>query len=67
MNGDGVASYRYDDFGETGIHGDLTLKNEVCYTGGIYDRMTGEYYLNARYYSPETGRFLTEDTYRGEI
>jgi len=29
--------------------------------------MTGEYYLNARYYSPETGRFLTEDTYRGEV
>jgi len=67
MNGDGVASYRYDDFGETGIYGNLTLKNEVCYTGGIYDRLTGEYYLNARYYSPETGRFLTEDTYRGEI
>ena len=24
------------------------------------------YYLNARYYNPEDGRFLTEDTYRGE-
>lgn len=26
----------------------------------------GLYYLNARYYDPEDGRFLTEDTYRGE-
>jgi len=66
-SGNGVASYTYDDFGETEMHGNLTLKNEVCYTSGIYDRLTGEYYLNARYYSPETGRFLTEDTYRGTI
>lgn len=42
------------------------LFNEVCYTGGIYDSTTGLYYLNARYYNPEDGRFLTEDTYRGE-
>jgi len=41
-------------------------KNEVCYTGGIYDESTGLYYLNARYYDPEKGRFLTQDTYRGE-
>src|SRR5699024_8968187 len=33
---------------------------------GIYDSTTGLYYLNARYYNPEDGRFLTEDTYRGE-
>ena len=25
------------------------------------------YYLNARYYDPEDGRFMTEDSYRGEI
>ena len=37
------------------------------YTGGIYDESTGLYYLNARYYDPENGRFLTEDTYRGEV
>lgn len=38
----------------------------MSYTGGIYDHSTGLYYLNARYYNPEDGRFLTEDTYRGE-
>ena len=62
----GELSYEYDDFGETSIHGNSALKNEICYTGGIYDESTGLYYLNARYYDPENGRFLTEDTYRGE-
>ena len=63
----GELSYEYDDFGETSIHGSSVLKNEICYTGGIYDESTGLYYLNARYYDPENGRFLTEDTYRGEM
>jgi len=65
--GAGELSYTYDDFGETEIHGNSSLENEICYTGGIYDAGTGLYYLNARYYDPETGRFLTEDTYRGEL
>ena len=30
-------------------------------------RVWGLYYLNARYYNPEDGRFMTEDSYRGEI
>ena len=63
----GELSYEYDDFGETSIHGSSALKNEICYTGGIYDESTGLYYLNARYYDPENGRFLTEDIYRGEV
>lgn len=67
QSGTGELSYEYDDFGETEINGDSIFKNEVCYTGGIYDESTGLYYLNARYYNPETGRFLTEDTYRGAI
>ena len=61
------ATYRYTDFGETTINGDNKAENEVCYTGGIYDQSTGLYYLNARYYNPEDGRFVTEDSYRGEI
>lgn len=39
----------------------------MCYTGGIYDQSTWLYYLNARYYNPEEGRFMTENSYRGEI
>ena len=66
-DGSADATYRYTDFGETTINGDNKAENEVCYTGGIYDQSTGLYYLNARYYNPEDGRFVTEDTYRGEI
>jgi RHS repeat-associated protein len=66
-DGAGELSYEYDDFGETEINGNSVFQNEICYTGGIYDETTGLYYLNARYYDPENGRFLTEDTYRGEL
>ena len=66
-DGIGELSYEYDDFGETEINGNSVFQNEICYTGGIYDETTGLYYLNARYYDPENGRFLTEDTYRGEM
>ena len=65
-DGSADATYRYTDFGETTINGDNKAENEVCYTRGIYDQSTGLYYLNARYYNPEDGRFVTEDTYRGE-
>ena len=65
-DGSADATYRYTDFGETTINGDNKAENEVCYTGGIYDHSTGLYYMNARYYNPEDGRFVTEDTYRGE-
>lgn len=40
--------------------------NEIQYTGAIYDEQTGLLYLNARFYDPRTGRFITQDTYRGE-
>ena len=65
-DGSADATYQYTDFGETKINGDNKAENEVCYTSGIYDQSTGLYYLNARYYNPEDGRFVTEDTYRGE-
>ena len=66
-DGTSLVAYDYDDFGITTIIGDATFYNEVCYTGGIYDVSTGLYYLNARYYDPNNGRFITRDTYRGEV
>ena len=63
--GNAHVSYTYDVFGETTKYGDL--ENEIAYTGGIYDEVTGQYYLNARYYDPFTARFLSQDTYRGDI
>ncbi len=65
-NGASVISYEYDDYGETVALGSENFYNEICYAAGIYDSTTKLYYLNARYYSPETGNFLTQDTYRGD-
>ena len=64
---DGISqkTYSYTDYGETTEQGENDFYNEICYGGGIYDKTTGLYYLNARYYSPENGSFLTQDTYRG--
>lgn len=66
-NNNAKISYIYSDFGETEEVGDKTFYNEICYTGGIYDESTSLYYLNARYYNPEDARFITQDTYRGEV
>lgn len=65
--GAAVVSYRYTDFGETEIVGDAGFYNEICYNGAIYDKSTGLYYLNARYYNPADGRFMSRDSYRGNI
>lgn len=65
-NGIAVVSYQYSDFGETTKYQNSEFFNEVCYTGAIYDENTGLYYLNARFYTPENARFITQDTYRGE-
>ena len=43
-----------------------TVENRILYTGQQYDQETGQYYLRARYYNPVAGRFLQEDTYRGD-
>lgn len=64
-SGTSIVSYQYTDFGETSIYGDTDFYNEICYNGAIYDESTGLYYLSARYYDPEDGRFLSRDSYRG--
>ncbi|MFC3341605.1 polymorphic toxin-type HINT domain-containing protein [Paenibacillus abyssi] len=37
------------------------------YTGLGYDYTSGLNYARARYYQPELGRFISEDTYKGEL
>ena len=64
-----MVSYWYSDFGEVSeskASAYSSFENEIQYTGAIYDERTGLLYLNARFYDPSTGRFLTQDTYRGE-
>ncbi len=59
-------TYEYDEFGsikaETG-----TFNNPYRYAGYYYDKETKTYYLQARYYNPDIQRFISEDTYRGEL
>src|SRR5208337_1574237 len=40
--------------------------NEFQYRGEQFDTSLGMYYLRARYYRPQIGRFLTQDTYEGD-
>ena len=64
-SGEVVRTYEYDSFGNE-VDPDSRDENPFRYCGEYYDRETGEVYLRARYYRPETGRFLTRDTYTGE-
>ena len=61
------AAYSYSDFGETEEITGGSFDNEICYTGAVYDKSTGLYYMNARYYNPETGRFISQDSCRGSV
>jgi len=56
-NGAGATTgtYEYDVFGETSFK----------YTGRQSDEGTGLYYLRARYYDPNTGRFPSTDPFPG--
>jgi RHS repeat-associated protein len=63
-NGDEIEHYRYDAFGNI-LTGITAPYNSTTYTGQQYDDKAGLLYMNARWYNPGIGRFLTEDTYPG--
>ncbi|MDQ0062456.1 glycohydrolase toxin TNT-related protein [Paenibacillus harenae] len=46
---------------------ELVKENPYRYKGYYWDRKTQYYYLQARYYDPRPARFISEDTYEGEI
>ena len=58
-------TYDYDAFGNTVAQSGSTV-NEFLYRGEQFDSALGLYYLRARYYQPQTGRFLTEDKFEGQ-
>ncbi len=43
------------------------MNNPIRYAGYQYDNETDLYYLNARYYDSKIARFLSEDTYAGDL
>lgn len=60
--------YDYDAWGNIdGATLQETMSNPFTYTGEMYDKETGLYYLRARYYDPQVGRFISEDTYKGQV
>lgn len=63
-----IGTYSYDAWGNpigtntAGSAEDVLLAtNPLRYRGYIYDTETGLYYLQSRYYDPNTGRFLNAD------
>jgi len=59
--GSAIAQYTYGPFGNTTVTG--TSTNSYQYTGRESDG-TGLYYYRARYYNPQIGRFIGEDSAR---
>ena len=53
---------RFESYTNTGsIEQFIAIKNPFRYRSYYYDFETGLYYLNSRYYDPETGRFINSD------
>ena len=59
-------SYNYDAFGNL-LSSPGPTPNNYLYRGEQYDSDLGLYYLRARYYNPQTGRFLSRDPEDGKI
>ncbi|GBF32787.1 Rhs family protein [Desulfocucumis palustris] len=60
--------YEYQEFGTYTSEGDSDSdETRFTFTGAPYFTGPGLYQMGARYYNPEIGRFITNDTYRGNI
>lgn len=60
------ARYQYDAFGNYRTQGGSSF-NRFAFTGHEKDNETGLYYFKARFYDPDTGRFLSQDAYLGDV
>ena len=61
-----AATYAYDAWGNVIAGSDysgmnIRAINPIRYRSYYFDNETGLYYLNSRYYDPETGRFINAD------
>jgi RHS repeat-associated protein len=63
-----AARYHYDAWGEYRNPEELgASQNRVGFTGHFFDTETKLYHAKARFYDPAYGRFLTADTYLGDL
>jgi len=60
LSGTVTDTYNYDAFGNL-LNSTGSTPNNYLYRGEQYDPDLGLYYLRARYYNPQTGRFLSRD------
>ena len=65
-NGNTKNVYTYDIWGNL-LAATETVENPFRYSGEYWDQTTSLQYLRARWYDPAQGRFITEDTYEGEL
>jgi RHS repeat-associated protein len=63
--GEVETNYAYDPFGVPVVAGDAS--NPYQFTGEAWDEEVELLYLRARYYQPETGRFITKDPWAGDV
>ncbi len=63
--GEQIASYRLDPWGKIRQQ-EGTSVNRQLFTGQEHDEKTGLIYFGARYYDPDTARFITQDSYLGK-
>ncbi|MCG8614460.1 MAG: hypothetical protein MI864_28440 [Pseudomonadales bacterium] len=63
--GNTVISYRTDPYGEITKQEGNSVNRQV-FTGQEHDELTGLIYFGARFYDPDIGRFITQDSYLGE-
>ena len=62
------ATIEYDEYGVIANPEVVSTGGNIfAYTGHVYEKSTGLYYAKARYYDAEIGRFVSEDSYRGEL
>ncbi len=59
-------TYDYDAFGSL-IARTGTTENPFLFTGQQFDANSGFYHLRARYYSANSGRFISSDPYAGDV
>ncbi len=63
--GEVEANYAYDPFGVPVVAGDAS--NPYRFTGEAWDEEVELLYLRARYYQPETGRFIIKDPWPADV